>query len=451
MANFDPRTLRQLTDACTNRRRLLQGSAALGLGAALPIAGRGRSTAAQDATTLSFYHDKAPWQDFFIEMGELAQAAIGINWEPTAYSDVTTYQAAIQQSLPTDDAPDFFTWWSGYRIESLWSNGALHDVSDLWAQAVTDGNLPESLGAAFTFEDKQYALPSHVSYWVVFYNKKVFADNGITPPTTWDEFIANADKLKAAGVTPFATTTTGRWPSFIWFEEMMLRTDPQFYADLTAGKAKYTDPTAVQAMETWKGLLEAEYFSSLDTDMTNDWPGMFAQGEIAMIAIGTWYQGQLMAAGMTPGEDFDLFIMPNIASSVTSKVAIVETGALAIPANGQNIDAAKQLAAWWVTPEAQTAWCQKLGDAPANPNAASDNPVLTNLLGQISSEGYTLYQRYWEASPVPIVEGAVDFLAEFMLDPSSYMSVLENIQNLADTEWESRGGVETTGTPTSGA
>ena len=128
---------------------------------------------------------------------------------------------------------------------------------------------------------------------------------------------------------------------------------------------------------------------------------------------------------MVPGEDYDLFIMPNINPAMTDKVCIVETGALAIASQGQQIDAAKQMAAWWVTPEAQTAWSNNLGDAPANPKATSDNPVLNNLLGTFSSESYTLYQRYWEASPVPIVEGAVDFLAEFMLNPGDLESVLE--------------------------
>ena len=43
---------------------------------------------------------------------------------------------------------------------------------------------------------------------------------------------------------------------------------------------------------------------------------------------------------------------------------------------------------------------------------------------------------------MPIVENAVDFLAEFMLDPGDYMSVLEQIQDLADQEWEKRGGTK---------
>ena len=66
--------------------------------------------------------------------------------------------------------------------------------------------------------------------------------------------------------------------------------------------------------------------------------------------------------------------------------------------------------------------------------------MLTNLLNTISSEKYTLYQRYWEASPVPIVEGAVDFLAQFMLNPGDLDKVLQNIQDLADSEWAKRGG-----------
>lgn len=420
-----------------DRRRMLQGSAALGIGAAT-FGSRLHRASAQDVETLRFYHDKAPWQDFFVEQGNLAQQAINVNWEATAYADTTSYQAAVLSSLPTKDTPDFFTWWSGYRIEDLFKQGVLEDVSDVWATAIADGNLPETLASAFTFDGAQYAIPSHVSYWVVWYNKKVFAANNIAVPTTWDEMIAAADTLKAAGVIPFGSTQVGRWPSFIWFEEMVLRTDPNFYVELTAGRAKYTDPTCVQAMETWKGLIEAEYFNSFDLDLFTEVPGMFASGELAMVPVGTWYQSNFLTAGMVPGEDYDVFIMPNINPEITGKVAIVETGALSIGINSAKKDAARQMANWWVTPEAQTAWTGHLGDAPANPKATSDNPVLTNVINLVGD--YTLYQRYWEASPVPIVEGAVDFLAQFMLNPGDLMSVLENIQALADEQWEARGG-----------
>jgi multiple sugar transport system substrate-binding protein len=437
------RPLHELFGRSLNRRRLIQGGAALGAATAsgLSLSPTYR-TLAQDVTTLKFYHDKAPWQDFFVEMGDLAEAAIGINWEVTPYSDTTSYQAAVLAALPTGETPDFFTWWSGYRIEDLYNQGVLEDFTDFWTQAVADGNLPESLAGAFTFDSQQWAIPSHVSYWVVFYNKKAFADNGLSVPTTWDEFIAVCDALKGAGVTPLASTQNGRWPSFIMFEEMVLRTDPNFYADLTAGRAKYTDPTCVQAMDTWRSLIEAEYFTSFDIDLFTETPGMFQSGELGMIPIGTWFQSSFLGAGMVPGEDYDAFIMPNVNPAVTDNVAIVETGALAIAKNSSQIDAAKEMATWWISPDAQTAWNNHLGDAPANPKAQSENPVLSSLLSTITSGDYTLYQRYWEASPVPIVEGAVDFLAQFMLNPGDQAAVLENIQELADTTWEQRGGPE---------
>jgi ABC-type glycerol-3-phosphate transport system substrate-binding protein len=167
-----------------------------------------------------------------------------------------------------------------------------------------------------------------------------------------------------------------------------------------------------------------------------------------MVPVGTWYQSDFTGAGMKPGEDYDLFVMPNVDPAVTQKVAIVETGAMAVASKSSQIDAAKKFGAWWISPDAQTAFANKLGDTPANPKAESNNPILKTLLTTLGSENYTLYQRYWEASPVPIVEGAVDFLAEFMLNTGEAQSVLQKIQDLADSEWEKRGGPAPAASPT---
>jgi multiple sugar transport system substrate-binding protein len=432
----DPRS--RIVSTRFDRRQLLKGTAMAGAGAAAASMGLGHLGSVSAQTELSFYHDKSPWQDFYVQLGESAQEAIGINWEPTPYSDTTSYQAALLAALPTDQAPDMFTWWSGYRLEDLYTQGALMDISDIWTQAIADGNMPESLAAAFTFEDKQWALPGNVSYWPVFYNTKVFADNGLSVPTTWEEFTGAAETLKAAGITPFGATQNGRWPSFIWFEEMILRSDPQLYLDLTAGTAKYTDDRVVAAMEVWKGLIENEYFTSFDADMNNDIGPALAAGEVAMFPIGTWFQSVFIANGMVPGEDYDMFVMPNINPDLEDKVIIFEAGALGIAANAPHPDDSKTMGTWWVSPEATAEFANLIGDAPSNPNAESDNTAVKAMTDMLSADGYTLYQRYWEASPVPIVEGAVDYLAQFMLNPGDLQSVLESIQQLADTTWAER-------------
>jgi ABC-type glycerol-3-phosphate transport system substrate-binding protein len=416
---------------------VLKGSAAAGL--TLPLLpGLAALPAAAQGTQLTFFHDKDPWQDFFLQMSELATEAIDVGFEPVPYSDTTSYQQVINSSLQSGDTPDLMTWWSGYRLEDMYKSGGLADVSDVWAEAISAGNVPESLAAGFTFEDKQWGIPQNAAYWVVFYNKRVFDEQGITVPATWDDMLGAAETLSGAGVTPFYATIDGRWPAFIWFEEFLIRNDPDFYVDLCEGRASYTDETAVKAMEDWKGLFDNGYMSELDIPMDSNVTGMFANGEIAMMPIGTWFQQQFIAQDLVPGEDYDAFIMPNVNPDLDRNVMIVEAGAIALPAEGQNLDASKQLAAWWMQPDAQTAWSGLLGDTPFNPNASVENPVLDGLVSTVGDNDYEVLQRYWEATPPPIVENAVDELARFMLNPDEYMSVLEAIQGIAEEEWARR-------------
>jgi ABC-type glycerol-3-phosphate transport system substrate-binding protein len=432
-----------------SRRTALKGAAALGL--ATPalsslVLGTSASTAAThrhvsalaQSKNLKFYHDKAPWQDYFVTMSDQAATEIDIAWEPTPYSDTTSYQQVINSSLPTDEAPDLFTWWSGFRLETLFQSGNAADLTGVWDAAVAAGDLPESLAAAFTFEDKQWGIPTHASYWVCFYNKKLYDEHALSVPTTWEQFESNAATLKEAGVTPFFATVDGRWPSFIWFEEFLIRSDPQFYVDLMQGNAKYTDQVAVDAMAVWKGLIDKEYFTDLDIPLDADAVAMFQEGDFAHIMIGSWFQGTFLTAGMVPGEDYDAFILPNIKADSTSKVIIVETGGILVPAKAPDLEASTAVATWWDQAPAQTTWTGLLGDTPANPTVANDNVTLNGIVSTVADEGYELLQRYWEASPTPIVENAVDELARFMLNPGEAQSVLETIQGIAEEEWAKR-------------
>ena len=72
-------------------------------------------------------------------------------------------------------------------------------------------------------------MPLHLSRWVAFYNKAHFAEAGIGEPKTWDELMAAADTLLAAGHAPFHATVQDGWRGFIWFQEIMIRTDPAAY------------------------------------------------------------------------------------------------------------------------------------------------------------------------------------------------------------------------------
>jgi ABC-type glycerol-3-phosphate transport system substrate-binding protein len=455
MRNTNRRHHRSLADTNRydlSRRSLVKGSAGLGitlasLGAlgsnagAAPHSAQSLMSRLQDGSTvLQLFHDKTNWNDYYNELGELSAKAVGVGIEGVPYADTTSYQQAILSALPTEDVPDIFTWWSGYRMEDLVNEGALLDLTPLWDEAVKAGNLPETLASAYTFDDKQYAAPNHVSYWPVFYNKTVFDENGLTVPATWDDLMSAAETLKGAGVTPFFATIDGRWPAFIWFEELLIRTDPDFYEALMRGEKSYTDPTVVEVMETWKSMFDKEYFTALDIPMDADNMGAsFAAGEIAMVPVGTWSNQTFLDNDLVPNEQYGAFFLPNVNPDLKENVAIFETGPFCVPANAADPDSVNKFLTWWVTPEAQTEWSARLKDVPANPKAESESPVLSGLVSTLTDEKYRLIQRYWEATPPQIVENAVDELGRFMLDPSTYQDVLETIQQIAQQEWDTRG------------
>lgn len=401
----------------------------LGLAAALA----GGLAAPALAADVDVYHDKANWQDAYMKVLSGAPAAS----EAVPYADTSSYQAAVRASLRTPSAPGIFTWWSGYRMKDLVDAGLVADVTDLWKKYTDAGLYSPSLASAYTFDGKIYGIPNLVAYWAVFYNKKVFADNGIEPPKTWEELEAAAEKLKAAGVTPFGATVEGRWPAFIWFQEFLVRQDPDLYNRLMNGEAKYTDPEVETAFKTWKEWIDKGWFTdpsiSFGTAGTNAMASEFAKGKLAMILVGTWYAATLQEAGMS-ADDIGLFIMPNQKADMAPTV-IFETGPLLLAANSAQKENAMKVADYWMSAPAQQAWVDAQDFPPINKDVKAKSALIADLVKEINDGGYTQINRFWEATPTPIAEAAVDEIGGFMLNPETYPQVMQNLQALADKTW----------------
>ena len=56
----------------------------------------------------------------------------------------------------------------------------------------------------FTYDGKLYGLPRNTDVACIYYNQKMFADNGWEISQTYDELIALADTIKSAGIVPMA-------------------------------------------------------------------------------------------------------------------------------------------------------------------------------------------------------------------------------------------------------
>jgi multiple sugar transport system substrate-binding protein/raffinose/stachyose/melibiose transport system substrate-binding protein len=392
-------------------------------------------TCAPKPSSIVLMHDKGgnpDYRPFYDQMGQLSKTATGVSFTQSPYPDTTTYQAAVRAALPTDKAPDLFTWWSTYRMKDLVDAGLVADLSDLWNK---HPEFPQGLRDAMSFNGKAYALPYVVEYWGIWYNKDVFAKYNLQVPTTWDEFLKVCATLKKNGVTPMVQSVASGWTTFILFEEMVARQDPQLYVDLSEGRVKYSDPKVKEAFRVWADLIAKGYFTDPSTDFFADAPRLFNQGKVAMIPSGSWYLTTLTGNGV-PEDKAGIFIMPPV-NPAAGKVVIQESSPILISAKAPHLAAAKKVADWWMTPAGSAAFAKMVNQYAANPKAdASYLPaVKVAFAKEIADGGYRIVNRYWEGTPTPICEKAVQEFAKFILNPKSVDTVLADLDKIADDYW----------------
>lgn len=136
-------------------------------------------------------HTAAFWSQF----AEKYKAKTGI----TLDVQVVSWDAIDQQSstmIQNNNAPDILNLnaYASYAKDNL-----LYSADEVLSPTVKS-DLLDAFVKSGTYNDKMYGLPDLSSARALFYNKDLFAKAGIAaPPTTWDEFEADAKKIKALG------------------------------------------------------------------------------------------------------------------------------------------------------------------------------------------------------------------------------------------------------------
>jgi multiple sugar transport system substrate-binding protein len=390
--------------------------------------------AASGGGTLKFYTDKAAWEPQFDRVSDASEEQIGYDLDFTGYSEADAYSAFIKQSFRTTEKPSLFTWHTGDALAELVDEGMVAQTSDLWAEAMASGDIPEDLEQYYTYNGEQYCVPLHVVYWVIYYNKHVFDEHGLDVPETWDDLMEIADTLAGEGVPAFYQTNI--LFSFVWFQTLLAGSDPDLYEALATGEASYTDPGVVAVMEQWRDMIEAGYFTAPDS--ADDPQILLNNGDVAMLNFGTFFTGALNEIGMESGEDYDFFVVPNVDPSLPQTSLIVESGPLCAAEEADDRADAMEYMSWWVTAEAQTEWANARGDVSYNPNAEVRDERLADLGEQAGTDDIRLIERYFEATPQPILTAALDGFGAFVTNPGDPMPILEAIQAEADAYWASQ-------------
>lgn len=156
----------------------------------------------------------------------------------------------VKTRLATGDMNDIFFYNSGSLLQAL---NPEQNLLDLTGEPFLD-NLLESYLPVVSSNGKVFGVPFRSSVaggW--FYNKKIYEEYGLSVPKTWDELMANLEKLKGTGVAPIIGSFKDTWTSqLIVLADFynVLQEEPNFPADYTANKAKYaTTPAALRSFQ----------------------------------------------------------------------------------------------------------------------------------------------------------------------------------------------------------
>ena len=180
------------------------------------------------------------------------EQATGID---VVYESLDSFEDAIQAAVAAGEGPDIGQFPQPGLVAALEEQGYVEDVaawfgrdylaqqySPAWLELAEIGGI--QAGVWFNSAVKS----------LVWYNRRVFEDEGYAIPTTWDELIALSEAIAGDGYAPWSIgiesgAATG-WTATDWLEEIMLRIHPvEVYDRWIAGDLPFDSPEVREAFD----------------------------------------------------------------------------------------------------------------------------------------------------------------------------------------------------------
>jgi glucose/mannose transport system substrate-binding protein len=286
----------------------------------------------------------------------------------------TNAKAAIKTRTLAGTPPDTFQVHMGHELLDTYVDISAGSVLTALDTSIIDpSKFPAGVVKIISGKDgKPYTVPVNIHRAnVLWYNKKVFTDNGLTAPETWNDFKTVADALKAKGITPLAVGDNGIWAYGMVFETILIGgTDASGEGELGVdgfnglwtGATKWDDPRVTRALETLKslsGYINTDH-SSLSWDQANQ---LVIDGKAGMTIMGDWANGDYVAKKFTgygwapaPGN-----------SGIYQALA----DSFPLPAKAPNADAVKKLLTFMASAAGQDIFNPYKGSIPARTDAGN--------------------------------------------------------------------------------
>lgn len=271
----------------------------------------------------------------------------------------------LQTDLAAKNPPDTYQAHAGAELSSDIAAGYLEDVSSLYDEFKLREAFPKTLMDALTVNGKIYSVPTNVHRGnVVWASPKALEKAGIDPtkaPADLDAWIADMDKLKAAGVA-HPLTVGADWTQLQLLETVLIADlGADGYLGLFDGKTAWDSSGVTKALNhfsklmsfTDPGLYQEDWEPAMKSIINND-------GNVAYNVMGDWAPAAFDGAGKKWSQDYYTWPVPG-----TQGVFDFLADSFTLPVGAKNADGTK---AWLKTissPEGQVAFNTVKGSIPA--------------------------------------------------------------------------------------
>ena len=272
------------------------------------------AVSAQDAVNLTYLVDDSQNSQDMAQALTDAYTALNPNVTFTIESRPggTEGDNIVKTRLATSDMTDIFFYNSGSLLQALNPTQTLVDLSD---QAFI-ANIQESFLPTVSQGDGIYGVPTGTAMGGgILYNKAVYADLGLSVPTTWEEFAANNAALLEAGIPPVLATFGDTWTSqlFVLGDYYNVEQQVPGFADAyTANEAKYaTTPAAMAGFQyLQQGFEEGWWQPDYATTRFEQGLSLLANGEVAHFPMLTFALSTIATNFPDQVNDIGFFAQP---------------------------------------------------------------------------------------------------------------------------------------------
>lgn len=307
--------------------------------------------------------------------------------------------ASISASFVRGNPPDLMLARYGHEVSRFVQRCTLSDLSDTEIASTISPNMQPLLDQFGSCEGRTTCLPYSAMAASIVYNKQIFAEHDLVPPTTWSDLIEVCETLKAAGVAPFYATFAAPWTvGQGWFDYAVGGSlDVAAFYSALASQGAETGPDSPVSFEK-DFLAPVEKMQQLARDYTQpdansriyDFGNVeFAKGGGAMYMQGPWAMSEI--AQLNPDLEMGSFPLPMTEDPADLKVVTSIDLATMIPEDAHNPEGARDFLAYLYRPEVIQAYnAEQLGFVPTVNGEDPTDPRIQGMVDFYKSDAVYL-------------------------------------------------------------